>query len=292
MNIEIDDNSGFCFGVVYAIENAERELEKGKELYCLGDIVHNSVEVNRLKEKGLITIEYEEFKTLKNTRVLIRAHGEPPETYRIALENNIELIDASCPVVLRLQNNVKKGNNLISEKNGQVVIFGKKGHAEVNGLIGQTGGNGIVITELEDLETLDFSKPINIFSQTTKSPIKYNELTEEIKKRLIQNGLDAETDLIVNNTACGQVANRDAKLPDFARKHDVVIFVSGKKSSNGKMLYDVCRKINPQSYFITDVDELQAEWFKSEDSVGICGATSTPKWLMEKVSDFIKEYKF
>ncbi len=287
MTIEIDKNSGFCFGVVYAIENAEKELEKSKTLYCLGDIVHNSVEVKRLNDKGLITIDHEQLKTLKNTKVLIRAHGEPPETYKIALENNIELIDASCPVVLRLQNTVKKGSLEVENLGGQTVIFGEKGHAEVNGLIGQTNGKGVVISNKADLEKIDFSKPVNIFSQTTKSPIKYNELIEEIKERLEKKGLNSAENLITNQTVCGQVSHRDVQLPEFAKKHDVVIFVSGKKSSNGKMLYEVCKKSNPNTYFITDVDDLDMNWFKLTDSVGICGATSTPKWLMEKISDYI-----
>ncbi len=289
MKIEIDKNSGFCFGVVYAIENAERELEKNNKLYCLGDIVHNSVEVKRLNDKGLVTIDHEQFKKLKDTKVLIRAHGEPPETYKTALENNIELIDASCPVVLRLQNNVKKGTNIIEQKGGQTVIFGKKGHAEVNGLIGQTNGNGIVITTKEDLEKIDFTRAVNIFSQTTKSPVKYKILIDEIKIRLQKNGLDLEENLITNNTVCGQVSHRDMELPDFAKKHDVIIFVSGKKSSNGKMLYEVCKKANPETHFITDVDELNKKWFKNVDSVGICGATSTPNWLMEKISKEINK---
>lgn len=289
MKIEIDKNSGFCFGVVYAIENAERELEKNNKLYCLGDIVHNSVEVKRLNDKGLVTIDHEQFKKLKDTKVLIRAHGEPPETYKTALENNIELIDASCPVVLRLQNNVKKGTNIIEKKGGQTVIFGKKGHAEVNGLIGQTNGNGIVVTTEEDLKLIDFTRPVNIFSQTTKSPIKYQEIIDEIKIRLQKNGLDLEENLITNNTICSQVSHRDVELPNFARKHDVIIFVSGKKSSNGKMLYEVCKKANPETHFITDVDELNNKWFQNINSVGICGATSTPNWLMEKISKEINK---
>ena len=289
MKIEIDKNSGFCFGVVYAIENAERELEKSGKLFCLGDIVHNGVEVKRLSDKGLVTIDHEQFKKLKDTKVLIRAHGEPPETYKTALKNNIELIDASCPVVLRLQNNVKKGTNIIEKKGGQTVIFGKKGHAEVNGLIGQTNGNGIVITTEEDLELIDFTRPVNIFSQTTKSPVKYQVLIDEIKIRLQKNGLDLDQDLITNNTMCGQVSHRDLELPGFAKKHNVIIFVSGKKSSNGKMLYEVCKKANPETHFISDVDELDSKWFQNVDSVGICGATSTPNWLMEKVSKEISK---
>ena len=289
MKIEIDKNSGFCFGVVYAIENAERELDKSGELYCLGDIVHNSVEVKRLTNKGLVTINHKQFRELKNTKVLIRAHGEPPETYKIALENNIELIDASCPVVLRLQNNVKLGTNIIEKKDGQTVIFGKKGHAEVNGLIGQTNGKGIVITTEEDLKQIDFTRAVNIFSQTTKSPIKYKVLIDEIKARLQKNGLDLEENFIANNTVCGQVSHRDVELPSFAKKHDVVIFVSGKKSSNGKMLYEVCKKANQKTHFISDIDELDNKWFKNANSVGICGATSTPNWLMEKISKEINK---
>lgn len=285
MNVEIDNNSGFCFGVVYAIQRAEEELAKNEKLYCLGDIVHNNVEVKRLESKGLITIDNEEFKKLHNCKILIRAHGEPAETYKIALKNNITLIDASCPVVLRLQNKIKNGfDNFINHEAGQIVIYGKKGHAEVNGLVGQTQGEAIVISSIDDLKKIDFSKPINLFSQTTKSPEGFNLIKKEIEKRINKKN----TPFISNDTICRQVSSRDKKLRNFAKKHNVIIFVSGKKSSNGKMLFEVCKKENPRTHFVSDFEEINTDWFKKTDSVGICGATSTPKWLMEKIANKIK----
>lgn len=288
MEIEIDSNSGFCFGVVYAIQKAETELAKSEKLYCLGDIVHNSVEVKRLQDKGLITIGYDEFKNLKNTKVLIRAHGEPPETYKTALENNIELIDASCPVVLKLQNKIKDGYDSMSSIDGQLVIYGKQGHAEVIALLGQSQERGIVISDFNDLDKIDYSKPVNIFSQTTKSRDGYAKIIEEIKRRMIQAQGSDNINFISNNTICSQVSHRDVQLQDFAIKHDVIIFVSGKKSSNGKVLFEVCKNKNPRTYFVSDSDELQKNWFENVQSVGICGATSTPGWLMKKIKDDIQ----
>lgn len=288
MIVEIDKNSGFCFGVVYAITMAEEVLDKYKTLYCLGDIVHNNVEVARLKKKGLITINHEQFKKIKNSKVLIRAHGEPPETYKIALKNNIELIDTSCPVVLKLQNKIKNGYDDIIKENGQVVIYGKKGHAEVNGLVGQIKGKAIVINDISDLEKIDFTKPINLFSQTTQSTDEYKTIIDEIKKRLIDNGKNKL--LITNNTICRQVSSRRIELTKFAKKYDVIIFVSGKKSSNGKVLYTVCKEINEHTYFISGVREIKKEWFNNVNSVGICGATSTPMWLMEKIAIKIAQF--
>lgn len=288
MKVEIDINSGFCFGVVYAIQMAESILDAKHELYCLGDIVHNSVEVQRLKEKGLITIDHEEFKKLKNCKVLIRAHGEPPETYRIAMENNIELVDASCPVVLKLQQNIKKGFDEISQLEGQLVIYGKEGHAEVNGLVGQTSGKAIVINSFDDLDKIDFSKPVQLFSQTTQSRDGFKAIKGEIEKRM---KLAQNTENIIckaNDTICRQVSGREAKLREFSRKHDVIIFVSGKKSSNGKILYSVCREENPYAYFVSEPHEIDEQWFKNINSVGICGATSTPMWLMEKIAKHIE----
>ena len=288
MNVEIDNNSGFCFGVVYAIQRAEEELAKNKKLYCLGDIVHNNVEVKRLESKGLITIDNEEFKKLRNCKVLIRAHGEPAETYKIALENNITLIDASCPVVLRLQNKIKNGfDNFTNPEQGQIVIYGKKGHAEVNGLVGQTQGKAIVVSSIDDLEKIDYTKPINLYSQTTKSPEGFNLIKKEIEKRINQKNQD-KTSFISNDTICRQVSSRDNKLRVFAKRHNVIIFVSGEKSSNGKMLFEVCKKENPRTHFVSDYEDINAEWFMNTDSVGVCGATSTPKWLMEKIADKIK----
>jgi 4-hydroxy-3-methylbut-2-enyl diphosphate reductase len=279
LTVTIDEQSGFCFGVVYAIQMAEDFLENHDTLYCLGDIVHNDLEVNRLKAKGLKIISHEDLKNLKNTTVLIRAHGEPPSTYQIALENNIELIDASCPVVLKLQNRVRNA----FDNETQIIIYGKPGHAEVNGLLGQTQNQAIVITSLEDLNNapIDYSKPIQFFSQTTKSTAKFYEIKNEIEKR-IQNHFKA------NDTICRQVSNREPQLDQFARKFDVIIFIAGKKSSNGKVLYEVCRNANPKSYFISSVEEIQKEWFEGAHTVGICGATSTPMWQMEQAKQWIE----
>lgn len=279
MKIEIDNNSGFCFGVVYAIEMAEDYLNESGTLFCLGDIVHNDKEVQRLEAKGLKIIDHADLRELKDTTVLIRAHGEPPETYKIALENNIELIDASCPVVLKLQNRVRNAY----EEDAQIVIYGKPGHAEVNGLIGQTHQEAIIVTREEDLDKIDFSLPISLFSQTTKSTEGFYRIKELIEKRA--------KEFKANDTICRQVSNRDPQLRIFSGQYDVIIFVSGKKSSNGKVLYEVCKSINPRSYFISDVKEIEPHWFDQCNSVGICGATSTPMWLMEDVSQAIRELK-
>jgi 4-hydroxy-3-methylbut-2-en-1-yl diphosphate reductase len=283
MKIEIDSNSGFCFGVVNAIQLAEMELDRNETLYCLGDIVHNNAEVERLEKKGLVSIEHEQLKSLKNCKVLLRAHGEPPETYETAIKNNIQLIDASCPVVLKLQNNIKLGFDAILKKGGQVVIFGKEGHAEVNGLVGQTNGNAIVISGLEDLNKINFSKPVNLFAQTTKKIEGFYEIQKEIKNRMSK-----DVEFIANDTICRQVSHRQPQMREFVKKHNVIIFVSGQKSSNGKMLYQVCKDENPNTFFVSDVDELESDWFKNTDSVGICGATSTPRWLMEKIAKNIE----
>lgn len=288
LTIEIDSHSGFCFGVVNAIRKAEDELEQNKMLFCLGDIVHNTVEVERLKAKGLITINHNEFANLHDCKVLIRAHGEPPETYQIAAQNNIEIIDATCPVVLKLQQRIKTGYENIKPLDGQVVIFGKKGHAEVNGLVGQTSSNALIIESLEDISKIDFSKPITVFSQTTKSIDKYFELIEEIKKRLVSVQGD-DSQLITHDTICRQVSNRERKLQQFAKKHDAIVFVSDTKSSNGKVLYEMCKSKNQYTYFVSDVVDIQANWFINIKSVGICGATSTPRWLMEKIGNEIKQ---
>jgi len=289
MKIEIDNNSGFCFGVVNAIQLAEKELENNDILYCLGDIVHNSAEVERLKSKGLVTINHKQFKDLKNCKVLLRAHGEPPETYEIAKKNNIQLIDASCPVVLKLQNNIKHGFDDFLKKGGQVVIYGKEGHAEVNGLVGQTNGKAIVIGGLKDLDKIDFSKPINLFSQTTKSIEGFYEVQKEIEKRMIAIQGTKEIDFITNDTICRQVSHRQPQLREFVKNHDVVIFVSGKKSSNGRMLFQVCQAENPNTFFVSEQSELKKTWFNEVKSVGVCGATSTPRWLMENVASEIKK---
>jgi len=293
MQVTIDPHSGFCFGVVYAIQMAEDELDNSGQLYCLGDIVHNNVEVDRLRAKGLEIIDHEKLKLLKDCKVLIRAHGEPPETYKIALENNIELIDASCPVVLKLQNRVRISVDAMSEIDGQVVIYGEAGHAEVMGLVGQTKGEAILVRNEEDLDKVDYSKHIYFFSQTTKSTRgfeKMKALIEERSKKAQEAEVNEEF-LNSNDTVCRQVSNREPQLKKFSIAHDVIIFVSGKKSSNGKVLFEVCRSVNPKTHFISDVDEIKNEWMVGAKSVGICGATSTPMWLMKKVEDHLLDLK-
>lgn len=282
MKVTIDANSGFCFGVVFAIQMAEDELNSNGTLYCLGDIVHNNMEVERLQNKGLRIINHEEFRNLKNTKVLIRAHGEPPETYRIAIENNIELIDASCPVVLKLQNRIRNGFEHLGE--GQLVVYGKPGHAEVNGLVGQTNGKAIIVESMEDLDLLDFTRPIQFFSQTTQPTSGFSEMLAEIRRRMQASGSESSLMLEANDTLCRQVSNREPQLREFSERHDVVLFVSGKKSSNGKVLYEVCKEINPRTYFVSTKEEVDPSWFQGAESVGICGATSTPMWLMEDVA--------
>ena len=288
MKITIDTHSGFCFGVVYAIEMAEDILRNEDSLYCLGDIVHNNKEVERLNALGLKVIDHNELHHLKDCKVLIRAHGEPPSTYELALKNNIQLLDASCPVVLKLQNQIKGGYEQIKQINGQVIIFGKEGHAEVVGLLGQTNNNAIIVASVKDLDKIDFTKSIYIYSQTTKSPKAYQEITLEIEKRV---KMTANTNIkyIVNDTLCRQVSGREPQLKRFSNMNDVIIFVSGRKSSNGKMLYQSCKDENHNSYFISDVDELKSDWFIGANSVGICGATSTPRWLMESIEEAIQK---
>ncbi len=281
MIIEIDQNSGFCFGVVNAIEKAEETLAKDKTLYCIGDIVHNNIEVDRLKDQGLKTINHDEFEKLSNAKVLFRAHGEPPLSYEKAKENNIEIIDASCPVVLNLQKRIKKTYIELKKIDGQILIYGKKGHAEVNGLVGQTEGEAIVIEYVEDLEKVDFEKPVTLFSQTTKTISGFKEITDVLK-------LKCQNELKINDTICRKVSNRMPNIREFAKKHDVVIFVSGQKSSNGKLLFDVCKQENSQSYFVSHPDELEITWFTEAKSIGISGATSTPSWLMEQIAENIK----
>lgn len=289
MKVEIDENSGYCFGVEFAIQMAEDEMAEGQQLYCLGDIVHNSMEVERLYNKGLRTISREELKELKDCKVLIRAHGEPPETYQIAIDNNIELVDASCPVVLKLQNRVKNAYDLSKAKNGQLVIYGKPGHAEVIGLTGQTSNEAIIITSNEDLEKIDFTRPITLYSQTTKSTKGFYAIKEEIEKRIEDAGLlSVADDFNANDSICRQVSNREPHMEKFSQKHDVIIFVAGRKSSNGKALYNVCLTNNPRSYFVESEREIDLSWIEPDDSIGICGATSTPTWLMEQVADFLK----
>lgn len=292
MKITIDKNSGYCFGVEFAIQMAEDEMETSPILYCLGDIVHNDMEVKRLQKKGLRIIDKEKLKELRDCKVLIRAHGEPPETYQIALENNIELIDASCPVVLKLQNRVKNAYDKMCRQNGQIVIYGKPGHAEVVGLSGQTDGDAIIVTDEADLKKIDFSRPVTLFSQTTKSTSGFYKIKEEIEKRIQEasNGSLAES-FDANDSICRQVSNREPQLRKFSKEHDLILFVSGKKSSNGKALHSVCKSENPKSYFVEDIDEIDPGWFEEIESVGICGATSTPMWLMQKVADHVESFR-
>ena len=284
IKVEIDEGSGFCFGVVTAINKAEEELAKGETLYCLGDIVHNSREVERLKTMGLITINREEFKQLRNAKVLLRAHGEPPETYMIARENNIEIINATCPVVLRLQKRIKQEflqDAANDEK--QIVIYGKNGHAEVLGLVGQTDGKAIVIEKAEEVKKLDLNKSVRLFSQTTKSLDEFQEIVAYIKQNI-----SPEATFEYYDTICRQVANRMPKLREFAATHDLIFFVSGKKSSNGKMLFEECLKVNANSHLIDNEKEIDPSLLQNVQSIGVCGATSTPKWLMEKIYSHIQ----
>lgn len=286
MQIEIDNGSGFCFGVTTAIKKAEEELAKGGKLYCLGDIVHNGMEVERLHEAGLITIDHEEMKSLHGVKVLLRAHGEPPETYALAEKNNIEIIDATCPVVLQLQKRIKK--QYVSNPNAQIVIFGKNGHAEVLGLVGQTESHAIVVEKFEDVRALknsgklDFSKDIYLYSQTTKSLDEFHRIIEYCQAHIA-----GEANFKSFDTICRQVANRMPNIASFATKHDVILFVSGRKSSNGKVLFNECKSVNPNSYQIESASEIDMEWLKGKNTVGICGATSTPKWLMEECKESI-----
>lgn len=289
MQVTIDKNSGYCFGVEFAIKMAEDEMENSDGLYCLGDIVHNDMEVNRLSEKGLMVIDREQLKELRDCKVLIRAHGEPPETYKLAIENNIELIDASCPVVLKLQHRVKTAFDKMERDQGQIVIYGKKGHAEVIGLTGQTLEKAIVVMEDSDLEKIDYKRPVTLFSQTTKSTKGFYELSSKIENRIKEaKGEMEEVDFNANDSICRQVSNREPQLQRFAKENDVILFVSGKKSSNGKALYSVCLAENSRSYFIENETEILPEWFGANDSVGICGATSTPMWLMEQVKSYVE----
>ncbi len=283
LKVEIDQDSGFCFGVVNAIKHAEEELKQGDELACLGDIVHNSQEVKRLQNKGLKTINHDELSSLKEKKVLLRAHGEPPSTYQIARENNIQIIDATCPVVLQLQKKIKKQYQTSGTANAQIVIYGKIGHAEVNGLVGQTDGNAIVIEKKEDIDILDFSKEIYLFSQTTMSVNDFQEIVA-----IIQSRMQPEVVFRYFDTICRQVANRMPNIKAFASRHDLILFVAGQKSSNGKVLYNECLKANSNTYLISTSEEIDPAWLKGIHSVGVCGATSTPKWLMEEVAQRVK----
>ncbi|WP_026952592.1 4-hydroxy-3-methylbut-2-enyl diphosphate reductase [Algoriphagus mannitolivorans] len=273
LQVHIDSNSGFCFGVVYAIEMAEEILDEQGYLYCLGDIVHNDEEVNRLTAKGLKIINHQELQDLSNEKILIRAHGEPPSTYQLAIKNNLTLIDASCPVVLKLQNRIKNS----FDKEEKIYIYGKHGHAEVIGLLGQTNNEAVVFQDISELNLESLPKNLTLYSQTTKSTDKFYEINEVLR----DNGITVNT----NDTICRQVSNRDKELREFADKYDKIVFVSGTKSSNGKVLFNVCKEKNPNTFFVSNPEQIDSSWFASNESVGICGATSTPMWLMEQVKE-------
>lgn len=288
MIVEIDNGSGFCFGVTTAIKKAEETLANGEKLYCLGDIVHNGMECERLRGMGLITIDHDEFAQLHDATVLLRAHGEPPTTYELAQKNNITIIDATCPVVLALQKRIKKKYSTIDDnsRTTDIVIFGKNGHAEVLGLVGQTNGKAIVIEHADDAKKLDFSHNIYLYSQTTKSLDEFHQIIEYCQQHIEEGAIFQSFD-----TICRQVANRMPNICSFATRHDLILFVCGRKSSNGKVLYKACKEKNPRSYLIAGPDEIQPEWFEGINSVGICGATSTPTWLMEKCKEKVEKIK-
>jgi 4-hydroxy-3-methylbut-2-enyl diphosphate reductase len=288
MEVEIDKRSGFCFGVQNAVEVAEKALKRGEKVFSLGPIVHNDKEVERLSNLGLVSIDHKQFMLLKDCNVLIRAHGEPPETYETAEKNNITIIEATCPIVKKLQSRIRETWLRAKTGNGQVVIFGKAGHAEVVGLLGQTGNEGILISNIEDIGKIDASRPVYLFSQTTMKAEEYQDIGVKIYNRMRESGsIDPELNLAMNRTVCNQVSNREPHLKAFARKHDIIIFVSGRESSNGKMLYSVCKGVNPQTYFVSSPEEIVAEWFSGKRSAGICGATSTPKWLIEEIYNIV-----
>ncbi len=284
MEVKIDEQAGYCFGVVKAIGAAEEVLAHDGKLYCLGDIVHNSAEVERLKNKGLHVIDHSMLASLAGRKVMIRAHGEPPETYRRAKELHIRLIDATCPIVLALQGRIRKGYDEMQRVNGQIVIFGKPGHAEVVGLTGQTGGSALIVSRPDDIGIIDLSRPIRLYSQTTKNRDEYRQLIDNISRQLPEGA-----DFVAYDTVCKRVANRARDLEVFARSVDLLLFVSGSNSSNGRYLFEYCRKVQPRTHLIADPSELCPDWFVGLERVGISGATSTPRWLMEKVAAELKE---
>jgi 4-hydroxy-3-methylbut-2-en-1-yl diphosphate reductase len=288
MVVEIDKQSGFCFGVQNAVEIAEKALLKGEKVFSLGPIVHNDKEVDRLSSLGLLSINHVEYAKLKNCKVLIRAHGEPPETYKIAEKNNLTIIEATCPIVKRLQSKIRETWLRTKEGSGQVVIFGKPGHAEVVGLLGQINNEGILVSGPDDFSKIDISKPVYLFAQTTMSVNEYSNLSDILRTKMEEKGIfEPGKSLVINKTICGQVSNREPHLKKFAEKHDTIVFVSGRESSNGKMLYSVCKNVNADTHFVSSPDEIDKSWFTGKKSVGICGATSTPKWLIENIRDII-----
>ena len=286
LNIEIDEHSGFCFGVTTAIQKAEEELQNGGALYCLGDIVHNGIECERLKKLGLITIDHETFANLHDAKVLLRAHGEPPATYETARRNNLELIDATCPVVLKLQQRIKQKWQATADEERQIIIHGQAGHAEVLGLVGQTHGEAIVVENTSQIDKVDTSKNTYIYSQTTKSLEGYKQIVEAIGQRM-----EKDVKFESFDTVCRQVANRMSGIGEFAKSHQLIFFVCGRKSSNGKILFNECKRVNPNSYQIESPGEIDFSLISGVDSIGICGATSTPKWLMENCKQAILNHK-
>ena len=278
LDVTIDTKSGFCFGVEFAIEVAEEILKQEGKLYCLGDIVHNDREVKRLEDMGLEIIDHDQLKKMKNVKVLIRAHGEPPSTYDLAIKNNIILMDASCPVVLKLQNRIKKSH----DKKEKIYIYGKHGHPEVKGLMGQTGKDAVVFQDINELDLDNIPQSITLYTQTTKSKKKFYDIVKQLTKKGI--------DINVNDTLCRQVSNRDTQLQDFSNNFDKIIFVSGTKSSNGNALFNVCKKNNNNSYFVSSSEEVEQGWFSQNEKVGVCGATSTPMWLMQEVKEKILDF--
>lgn len=291
MKVDVEPGSGFCFGVQNAVMIAEEALRGGETVYCLGEIVHNDIEVARLTGLGLKAITYEEFEKLHDCKVLIRAHGEPPSTYAIAAENNIAIIDATCPIVHSMQEKIRKVAELSRVEHGQIVIYGNEGHAEVIGLMGAAGSRGILVTGKGDLNRIDYTKPVFLFSQTTKSKVQFEVVAEIIRLNMEKVTPDhSSATLKVHNTICRQVSGREPRLREFAVRHDVIVFVSGRNSSNGRMLFDVCRKVNPRTHFISSPDELNSEWFRDAASTGICGATSTPRWLIQEVAELVSAF--
>jgi len=287
LKVEIDSNSGFCKGVVLAIERAESFLKESEKLYSLGAIVHNDNELSRLKRMGMDIIDHDELSRMKDVSIFIRAHGEPPTTYQIARENNLNVVDCTCSVVIRLQKKIELSYGRIKESGGTLVIFGKKGHAEVNGLIGQVGGDATIIESMDDLSGIDFKKPIALFAQTTKDPLEYSSIISEIKVRIAEAGAPPEN-FAAYATTCHQVSSRRERIGNFANSRSIIIFVAGKESSNGKMLFEACKQANIRSYKIENIVEIDPSWFTKGDLVGICGATSTPKWLLEDVAKYIE----
>lgn len=288
MEIEIDSNSGFCFGVQRAVDLAEKSLSEGKPLYCLGEIVHNEEEIKRLEALGMVTITYPELSALDNSNILVRAHGEPPSTFdTIKKGNNID--NGTCPIVAGIQKKIKIAWEAMDTIGGLILIYGKKGHAEVAGLTGQINNKAIVISTMEDLNPIDFSRPIALFSQTTMDAAKYMAISEEIRSRMTRYFVSGEIPFTMHNTVCGQVSSRGNKLKTFAQKHDTIIFVSGLNSSNGKVLFELCKQVNPNSYLVANLKAMRTEWFVHSKSIGVCGATSTPRWLLQDVVNQIKK---